>query len=377
MTMHRCSLFLSCVRCVLLPMGVLLTPQPVFSATGGFASGTGSSQVAVDVHSLSDLQTAFKNRKTHMVVHGKIYGGSVPYTFTFADTGWNNTTIEGARGGGAVLENIQLKFSGERLADGVNIEHIVVRNITFCGNIADLQALPPGETDVTVPGKHSGVNYLGVSFRRCNDVWLDHCTIYDTSDNLWCATLASDNLTVSCCHFYFTSDWLAMNPNPLWNWVGKRQPLADERLCAVIGKSWDDSHIYGSQKLRITLHHNWFGPLMKGRPLNRGYAHYYNNYFDNTAPGSGQYNALQINGGSRVDSENNYFEKTHQSNQVRLEDGTHTAYTFCERNNIYDKTTGQSATGTAWPDSPPVPYGYTLHATGDVPDLVRRSAGPK
>lgn len=344
--------------------------------SGGYATATGAgSTAAVTVTNLSELQTAFNNGSHHIIISGNIYGGAVPKTFTFASTSWNNTTIEGASGGGAVLQNIQLKFDGELLSAGTNIENILVKNITFYGKISDLQALPASETDISASGNHSGVNYLGVSFRRITNAWLDHCTIYNTSDDLWSASLLSDNITVSWCHFYFTASWLNMSPNPQWNWVGSYQPLADERLCAVIGANYSDSYTYGSQKLHITMHHNWFGPLMKGRPLCRGYVHFYSNYFDNSAAGSGQYNALQIGSGSKVYSEGNYFYNTNQSNQVGLDDNTHTAYTFCEQNNYYN-TSSIGVAGSAWPGSSPVSYTYTVAAANGVQNTIQSNAGP-
>ncbi|EHQ31097.1 pectate lyase family protein [Mucilaginibacter paludis] len=344
--------------------------------SGGYSTTTGAgSLAAVTVTNLSQLQTAISNGNRHIIISGNIYGGSVPLTFTFSTTAWNNTTIEGASGGGAILQNIQLKFDGELLSSGTNIQNILVKNITFYGNIPALQALPSSETDISVSGNHSGVNYLGVSFRRCTNVWFDHCAIYNTSDDLWCATLLSDNLTISYCHFYFTSSWLNMSPNPSWNWVGNYQPLADERLCAVIGQNYTDSYTYGSQKLHITMHHNWFGPLLKGRPLCRGYVHFYNNYFDNSTSGSGQYNAIQIGSGSKVYSESNYFYQTNQTNQVGLDDATHTAYTFCEQNNTYN-TSSIGVSGAAWPGSTPVSYTYSVIAASSVPSTVQSQAGP-
>jgi len=355
----------------------VLLQASLSAATGGYSTATGAGSLTpVTVTTLAQLQSAFNAGNRHIIVSGNIYGGAVPKTFPFSTTGWNNTTIEGAAGGQAVLQNIQLKFDGELLSGTTNIQNILVKNLTFYGNIAALQALPPSETDISVSGNHSGVNYLGVSFRRCTNVWVDHCTMYNISDDLWCFTQASDNGTISNCHFYFTSSWLNMSPNPLWNWVGNYQPLADERLAAVIGSNKADSYTYGSQKLHLTLHHNWFGSLMKGRPLTRGYGHYYNNYFDNGAAGSGQYNAIQIGSGSKVYSESNYFYKTNQSHQVGL-DSSGDTFTFSERNNLYNATTGTSATGSAWPGSSPVPYSYTVDAASTVPGTVQSNAGPK
>ena len=213
------------------------------------------------VKSLQELQKAFNEHKRHIVVSGYISAGSSIKTFTFADTSWNNFTIEGEMGGKALLENIQLKFDGEMLSNGTNISNIVVKNITFRGSIPYLQKLRGADTQ---PGG-IGTNYMGVSFRRTTNALVDHCTIFDTSDDLTCVTLGSDKITFQYCHFYFSDAWVKMNPNPIWNWVGKNQDLASERLAMVIGANRNDSYEYGGKKLHVTLHHNWFGPNMKGR----------------------------------------------------------------------------------------------------------------
>ena len=354
---------------------LLLTVMTTEKDSGGYSTATGSSDLPITVSTLKELKSAFQNGNHHILVNGKISGGPVPLTFLFATTNWNNTTISGVTGSGAALENIQLKFDGELLAPGMNIENIIVNNISFNGDIASLQVLPPSETDINVPGNHSGVNYVGVSFRRCTNVTFDHCAVYDISDDLWCVTLASDNITVSNCHFYFTADWLNMKPNPNWNWVGTSHPLADERIAAVIGYCPEDSYSYGIQKLHVTIHDNWFGPLLKGRPLCRGYVHFYNNYFDNSVPGSSQYDAIQIGSGAKVFSESNYFDQTNKTNKVYMDDKIHQSYTFCERKNIY-KTNSIGAVGDAWPDSLVVPYHYNLVEGSEIPGIVTANAGP-
>ncbi|WP_341278403.1 hypothetical protein [Paenibacillus sp. FSL H8-0537] len=350
------------------------------ASTGGYGTTNGSTAAAVTVTNLAELQAAFNSGKHHIIVRGNIYGGSQLTTLTFASTSWNNVTIEGAAGGQAVLQNIQLKFSGELLAAGTNIENIVIKNITFYGKIQDLQNLSGAATQ---PGG-SGTNYLGVSFRRVTNALVDHCTFYNISDDLLLVSQKSDNVTLSYNHFYFTDSWVNMNPNPLWNWVGVNQDLASERLALIIGSNASDSYTYGGGKLHVTMHHNWFGPNMKGRPLMRGFVHLYNNYFDNSTTPSGnnsagfnqqQYNANQIGSGSVIFSERNYFYKTNQSNQVGLDSSSH-AYTFYERNNVYNQTTGTSATGAAFPTSLPFPYSYSLDAVQNVPNIVQANAGP-
>lgn len=222
-----------------------------------FATATGSNRSGVVVRNLRELERAFAERNHHIIIAGTINGGPQLKTFTFADTGWNNTTIEGMPGTNPTLENIQIKFSGEQLPQGTNINNVVIKNITFRGKIPDLQRL---SGSAIVPGG-SGTNYLGISFRRTTNALVDHCTLFDTSDDLMLISLQSDRVTVSYCHFYFTNEWVGMNPNPMWNWVGRYQDLASERLAMVIGANRNDSYEYGGKKLRVTMHHNWLWVL--------------------------------------------------------------------------------------------------------------------
>jgi len=356
--------------------------------TGGFSTTTGGdSYTATTVTTLAQLKAAVAAGSHHIIVSGTIYGGSTLTTLTFSSTSNNNTTIEGTSGGAAVLENIQLKFDGELLSTGTNIENIKISNITFYGSITDLQALPTqvyGSSDST---KTVGINYEGISLRRVSNALITHCTIYNTSDDLMSVTLSSDYVTLSYNHFYFSSSWLNMSPDPVWSWVGTYTDLAGERLAMVIGANSADSYT-ATSKLHVTLHHNWFGPYMRGRPLFRGWVHLYNNYFDNTGAPSGtktasdgnsypkqQYEALQVNPGSVVVSESNYFYYTNNSNVIGT-DSSGYSYKFYERNNTYSNTTGTSVTGTSFSTSP-VSYTYTLTSTSLVPSTVQSNAGPK
>ncbi|MCJ2122506.1 hypothetical protein [Methylobacterium sp. J-077] len=355
--------------------------------TGGFSTGIGApaDAIPINVSTLDELTRAVTNNAHRIVINGHIYGGPKLKTLTFSDNSWDNTTIEGASGGNAVLENIQLKFSGEKLSDGRNISNIIIRDITFSGRISDLQALPP---QVKGTSDDAGINYLGVSLRRVSNAWIDHCTFYDISDDLFSIGLSSDKITVSYNHFYFSDNWLTMQPDPVWNWVGTYNDLAGERLAMLVGINKDDSYAYGGNALHVTIHHNWIGPNMRGRPLLRGWVHAYNNYFDNSTAPDGynkgtdgksyptvQYNALQIGSGSNVVSESNYFYKTKNSNQIGLDaDGDN--YSFRERNNVYESTTGKSATGTSFTGSP-VKYTYKLDSASSLSSLQKGSTGPR
>ncbi|WPC76382.1 hypothetical protein [Vibrio porteresiae] len=353
--------------------------------TGGFATTTGGdSATATTVTTLAELEAAITAGSHHIIIDGTIYGGSTLTTLTFATTDWNNTTIEGASGGKAVLENIQLKFDGEMLTTGTNIENIKIANITFRGNISDLQALP---TQVYGTSNDVGINYEGVSLRRITNAYITHCTFYDASDDLMSVTLSSDDVTISYNHFYFTDDWVSMSPDPVWNWVGYNTDLAGERLAMVIGANYSDSYV-ATGYLHVTLHHNWFGPNLRGRPLYRGWVHQYSNYFDNSTAPSGyntaedgnsytkqQYEALQVNSGSVVYSESNYFYRTNYTNKVST-DSSGYDYRFYEQNNVYSQTTGTSSSGDDY-SSDLSDYSYTVTSASNVPSVVKASAGPQ
>lgn len=352
--------------------------------TGGFSNTTGGDiYQSVTVRTLGQLKKAVANGAHHIIVQGRIYGGPSLTTLTFQSTKNNNTTIEGAPGGQAVLENIQLKFDGELLRSGTNIENIKVSNITFYGRIADLQALP---TQIYGTHNNAAINYLGVSLRRVSNAYVTHCTFYDISDDLMSVTLSSDYVTLSYNHYYFSDRWANMNPDPVWSWVGSYTDLAGERLAMVVGANSSDSFV-GTGTLHVTLHHNWFGPNMRGRPLLRGWVHLYSNYFDNHPALSGynrgqdgkyyqkqQYNALQVSSGGFVVSESNYFYYTNNTNSIS-HDSSGYASNFYERNNIYNHTTGTSAKGDNF-GSAPVNYSYSITNAANVPSVVQNSAGP-
>jgi len=362
----------------------------VFAAgSGGFSDTTGGdSYSAVTVTTLAELKSAVSSGQHHIIISGAIYGGSGLTTLNFTSANNNNTTIEGASGGHASLENIQLKFDGELLSSGTNIQNVKIANLTFFGSIADLQAMPTQTVGATDTTKTAGINYEGISLRRVTNALITHCTIYDTSDDLMSVTLSSDKVTLSYNHFYFTDNWVSMQPDPVWNWVGYNTDLAGERLAMVIGANSSDSFV-ATQKLHVTLHHNWIGPNVRGRPLFRGWVHLYSNYFDgsktysdkdtNTAEDGNaytkkQYEAMQINSGSTVYSESNYFLSTNNTNTIS-QDSSGYAYNFYEKNNTYDQTTGTSATGKTF--SSPVSYSYTVTDSQDVPGDVTTNAGPQ
>lgn len=363
-----------------------LMTLPVHAAeTGGFATTQGGDAVKpVTVHTLEELQDAVDAGDHHIVIDGHLYGGPALTTVDFRSTDWNGTTIEGAPGGKAALENIQLKFTGQNLDDGVNIENIRIANLSFYGRISDLQAMPQQAYGTD---NRDGINYLGVSFRRISNAVITHCDFHDISDDLIAVIRSSDNVTLSYNHFYFTDAWVKMAPDPVWNWVGKFQNLSAERFAAVIGMNPKDS-FDATGVLHVTLHHNWFGPNMRGRPLLRGWVHAYSNYFDNVTQPDGtrpaadgkvyrdqkQYNALQIGSGGVIYSESNYFYRTNQSHQIGLDKPTD-SYHFFERGNVYAETTGTSATGQDF-STVPVKYVYAVTPAADVPGLVKSQAGP-
>lgn len=355
------------------------------ASTGGFANTAGGdSYTATTVTTLEQLKAAVAAGSHHIIIKGTIYGGSSLTTIKFATTDSNNTTIVGASGGKAALENIQLKFDGEKLSTGTNIENIKVSNISFYGKISDLQNLP---TQIYGTSDNVGINYEGVSLRRVSNALITHCNFYNTSDDLMSVALSSDYVTISYNHFYFTESWVNMSPDPVWNWVGSSSDLAGERLSLLVGANSSDSYV-ATGNLHVTVHHNWFGPYLRGRPLFRGWVHVYSNLFDNHPVLSGtrtatdgkeyskaQYEAMQINSGSVVVSESNYFYYTNNSNKIST-DSSGYAYKFYEKNNVYSNTTGTSASGSSF-SSKPVSYSYTVTSASNVPSTVEENAGPQ
>lgn len=191
-------------------------------------------------------------------------------------------------------------------------------------------------------------------------LWFDHLTITDGPDGILDLTQGTTNATISWCKIYYT------NAN---------QP----HRYAMQFSSGSGSGDTDKGKLDITMHHNWFGDLVNQRMPRHlwGRGHIYNSFYN--SPG----NEYCIGAGSLASLliENNYFKDVVDPYRRQDNGPVHIVAT----GNVMDNATGKQETGaldnggTAGPPPGPwtPPYAYSLDDAKNVPDLVKRCAGPQ
>ncbi|MGC4072091.1 MAG: hypothetical protein QM760_06160 [Nibricoccus sp.] len=98
-----------------------------------------------------------------------------------------------------------------------------------------------------------------MTINGARDVFITHCTFFDTADHAIKIVNGADRITVSWCDFSYISQLLA------------------HRYSVLIGNSTGET-----APLHVTLHHNLSDPSVDQRmPLGTyGYVHLYNNVFN-------------------------------------------------------------------------------------------------
>jgi pectate lyase len=278
-------------------------------------------------------------------------------TITLRTTGntylGGNKTIIGLGTNATLIGDLGIFFTEEDIT--YSATNIIIRN---------LQLTNPngyGEDDaITI--KNGGAH-----------VWVDHCTVFDCTDGLVDSTRESDFVTVSWCKFFYTA------PNGHENSI-------------LIGGNDGDSTDAG--KLHETIHHNWFGNLMKERmpSVRFGRAHVFNNYFNST----GNNYCTRTRLFAQVLVENNHYQDVQNPWELATSDLGINGLLFAAGNitNNCTFTTNYAAdlpnngevvlipgTDTLTPAATdplglnPPPYPYTLNPAADVADLVLTHAG--
>jgi pectate lyase len=195
-----------------------------------------------------------------------------------------------------------------------------------------------------------------VGVRGSHNLWFDHLNVSDGPDGIIDLTRGTDHVTVSWCKFWYT------------------QPGHSHRLALLFGGGSTHGDT-DTGKNNHTLHHNWFGELVRSRMprLLFGKGHIYNNYYNspgnNYCIGSGSHASLLV--------ENNYFKDVKDPH--RFQDSNPS--TITAKGNVYDNVSGKRDTGgnksgapAAWTNPP---YSYSLNAAESIPELVQRCAGPQ
>ena len=181
-----------------------------------------------------------------------------------------------------------------------------------------------------------------------HDVWVDHCTFFDSPDGECDITNQSDFVTVSWSKFYYTRN-------------------NGHNFTMLIGSS--DSKTTDAGKLHVTLDHNWWSTMAVERmPRVRfGQVHVYDNYYN--APGNNYCIRAAI--GSQLLVENNSFEDVKTPWEIYVTSGT--TGKIKTTGNLLVNTTDNNPAGTDTVFTPP--YAYTLDNASDVKSIVMNGAG--
>lgn len=211
----------------------------------------------------------------------------------------------------------------------LGVSNVIIRNLYFT-NPSNL-----GEGD-------------GVTLRRADHVWIDHCTFTDCADGELDIVAASDFVTVSWCKFNYTFD-------------------SGHNFVNLLGS--DDADVTDAGRLHVTFHHNWWSTLCHERMprVRYGRVHSYNNYFN--APGNNYCVRAALE--SQVLLEANWFENVDTPWEKFITTGA--AGLVSAVSNVFVNITGQTDPGTDTVFT--VPYLYTLDDTGGLPLTVTNNAG--
>jgi pectate lyase len=318
--------------------GYAVVPAPI---TGG-----GNTTNIVVVTNLAGFMAA-----TSDLVPRIVY---VDGTITLRDNGntylSGNKTIIGLGETATLIGNLGIFFEeGSTVYSATNI---IIRNLTITN--------PNGYgEDDAITIKNGG-----------RHVWIDHCTMYNTPDEMVPITRESDFITISWCKFYY--DTFAAHNSP-----------------HLIGGSEDD--LTDNGKLHVTFHHNWYATNCNERmaSVRFGRVHMFNNFFN--SPGNNYCSRARLY--SEVLLENNHYEAVQNPWELIVTSGptgllraTGNLTNNCTFTTAYAHNTGGTLILVDGSDSltpaatdpiglNPPPYSYTLDPVNQVETLVTTHAG--
>lgn len=201
-----------------------------------------------------------------------------------------------------------------------------------------------------------------VEIKNSHHIWLNHLSIWNSTDGNIDITMGSDYVTVSWCKLWYTNSAKKSHPHRLSCLVGS-------------GTGHDDTDM---DKLRVTYHHNWFADALNERMprVMYGRAHIYNNYYscedNNYCIGADCYASILV--------ENNSFDHVNNPHQFCYDTGFPAG--IVARGNQYTAVSGKRETGQHSDVSEVVlferaPYDYWLNDAADVADIVKGYTGSK
>lgn len=202
-----------------------------------------------------------------------------------------------------------------------------------------------------------------VALQYAHHVWIDHCDIYDGPDGSLDMTHAVNWVTVS---------WTKLRYTPNYH-PASGEEVDQHRFASLVGHS-DNNAGEDTNRLKVTYHHNWWAErVIERMPRVRfGQVHVFNNYF--ASPGNNY--CVRAGTGAQLLVESNYFEGVKSPHQFNNEKDQQTA-NITVRNNVYDRTTGDQATGGGGRPFTSAPYQASIEPAKDVPGHVKSCAGPR
>jgi len=286
---------------------------PVGWATQNGGTTGGGSATPVTVTTISDLQTQANSSGAKVIYVSGTMGSGVSTRVRVSA----NKTIIG--------------LAGAKLVGGFDVKenNVIIRNMQVQG---------PGAVDV------DGVDCITID--GANNVWIDHCDIYDGQDGNLDIVNGASYVAITWCKFRYTS------------------ASSNHQFCNLIGNS--DSKTSDRGKLKVTMMYNWWTTGCKERMprLRFGQVHVVNNYFNCTG------NNHCVRAGKEADLrvEANYFENV--AKPIDLYENDFTAVTAV--NNTFSGTSGNTAgSGTAFTP----PYSLSVSTAADAKTLVTAGAG--
>jgi len=200
----------------------------------------------------------------------------------------------------------------------------------------------------------------GVTIFGARGIWIDHCAFYDCGDGCLDITQDSGEITVSWTKFYYTNQ-KEHRLSMLLKGIGQ-QPEKKEK-----DKEKREKQEKKLNRLKITLHHNWWADKVTARMPAAQYVkvHMYNNYF--TAQGNDY--GTESRKGAEILSENNFYDGIR--NPITSQKGGKVR----TKGNVYKDCTEKTADGRDDVFKPS--YEYSLDSVKKVPDLVKNGAGPR
>ncbi len=225
-------------------------------------------------------------------------------------------------------------------------------NAAITGNLAFDNDYPVSNViirnlNITNPGGLGGGD--GITITAVSKILITNCTVYDCKDGCIDITGRADYITVSWCKFYYTD------------------PNNSHRFVNLIGAG--DGAVDDTDRLHVTLHHNWWSSLCSERmpSVRFGRVHVYNNYYN--CPGNNY--CIRARLYSQCLIENNYFENVDDPYYVLITSGENGK--IQASGNFFKSCTGRIDPGTDTVFTPSYPY--TLDKATDLPRIIMTRAG--